>query len=155
MNQKSKVLVGLVLVATVALASLLFLPGAPGLESKEKPESVITKNSSSPSAEIGTAMPAQENTASDSSQGIIDSMTELVVSEPSQGLQLVSKSLSHPDKDVRMAAVEASKQLELPEAAEVLRKAAETAISKDEKEAMLAAAEFIGLPPYQFKTGKQ
>lgn len=63
-----------------------------------------------------------------------------------EGLPILTPYLGHEDPDIRSATIEAMKQLAVPEAAKVLRRAAKSAKNDRERIDMLQAAEFLELP---------
>ena len=55
--------------------------------------------------------------------------------------------LRSPDREIRLQAVEAFKQLDTPEAAKALQEEAQRTTDPELREEMLSAAELIALPP--------
>jgi hypothetical protein len=64
-----------------------------------------------------------------------------------EGVPVIQPYLSSPDREIRVEAIEAMKQLGVPQAAAALRAAAKRTTNPDEREVMLEAAEFAELPP--------
>ncbi len=100
------------------------------------------------------AVAIQEVTEIDpqSRDGIMLKIQDAVATYSDEGVAVVEPLLFSPDIDIRESAIEAMKQIGTPGAAESLRTAAnKSTTSPIEKKILLEAAEFIGLPPYDFK----
>lgn len=77
---------------------------------------------------------------------IQDTITEGVVTYSEEGIPVIEPYLTHPNPDVRAAAVDGMVQLGVPSAAAILRKLATKTEDSREKIKLLEAAEFIALP---------
>lgn len=88
----------------------------------------------------------------DSREAILVKIQDAMATYSDEGVVVVEPLLFSPDLEIRESAIEAMKQIATPGAAKSLRRAAnKPAISPMDKKNFLEAAEFIELPPYQFK----
>ena len=69
-----------------------------------------------------------------------------MVTYSEEGLPVLKAYLTNSDPEVRLAAIEAIKQLAVPSGAEVLQAAVKNAKTAEEAKEMLVAAEFLKLP---------
>ena len=70
-----------------------------------------------------------------------------------QCLSNILADLNSPEKEIRMAAIQAAVQFESTDAIPVLRAQAAGDNDPDEKTALLQAADYLSLPPLTFTTG--
>jgi len=162
MNQPKLIITLAVLgvVALAAIATLLFMPAAsepsaaPVEETKPAPTSAVKTeaNFDFGSAVAGTAAVTAPNASAPTPEGAsakeqtLETIQEAMTTYSAEGVPTLQPMLSNPDPEIRFAAMEAMKQLSVPEAAAALRAAANTRTDPEERKAMLDAAEFAELP---------
>jgi hypothetical protein len=158
----------------LALASLVFILSS-GVDSSVAPSATATaeakpsaaKNAKqSPNHEVlptplsgGSGRPVEPDSQvstteidPDSREAILVKIQDAMATYSDEGVVVVEPLLFSPDLEIRESAIEAMKQIGTPGAAKSLRRAAnKPAISPMDKKIFLETAEFIELPPYQFK----
>jgi CheY-like chemotaxis protein len=75
-----------------------------------------------------------------------DRLSSLAMNDDPQSLSNILADLASPEKEIRMAAIEAAKQFESTNAIPVLKAAAANAEDNEEAIAMLQAADWLALP---------
>ena len=156
----------LVLLAITVLVGMFFFPtpsetdrpvavapAAAATAAKDRATYAILENTVSASAE---AKPAQVPAAPPLPLATEESLTakgqdldrvhDAMVTYSEEGLPVLKAYLTNSDPEVRLAAIEAIKQLAVPSGAEVLQAAVKNAKTAEEAKEMLVAAEFLKLP---------
>lgn len=80
-----------------------------------------------------------------------DRLSEWAMNSDSQSLSNILNDLNSPEKEIRMAAIEAAKQFESTNAIPALKAAAANAVDSQEAIAMLQAADWLALPNANFQ----
>jgi HEAT repeat protein len=165
-KQTSIIIASLVGVGVITALAVLFIPvsSAPSAaEPKQEPakpaQTQATKNFNfGDTASGGAAAAAATSSAAASAaagaksaaspkeqtlQVIHDAMTTY----SAEGVPILQPLLANPDPEIRGEAVEAMKQLGVPEAVAALRTAAKANKNPEERQAMLEAAAWAELPP--------
>lgn len=94
----------------------------------------------------GGAVSAMAPAMSEEKQQQLLEINEAMTTYSKEGLPILTPYLSSPDAQIRAATIEAVVQLAVPEGAEVLRNAANTAKTPQERVKLLEGAEFLELP---------
>jgi hypothetical protein len=111
----------------------------------KSPDSVESK---SPSPEKNAASTLEKTT-------ILLGIQDSIATYSDEGVDQIAPLLASPDPQIRDSAIDGMKQLATPKAAAVLREAAmKSTTSAADRAAMLEAAEFIDLPPYEPKKAR-
>jgi hypothetical protein len=77
----------------------------------------------------------------------IETINDAMLTYSAEGVPVLAPLLANPDEEIRAEAIEAMKQLGVPEAAGALRYAASRTSDPEEKATLLEAAEFVETPP--------
>lgn len=80
-------------------------------------------------------------------EAILSAIEEAAISYSAEELPKIQPYLSHPDPEVRAAAIQGMITIGEPAAAPLLRAAAQLAVSTEEAKAMKEAADYVELPP--------
>jgi len=84
-------------------------------------------------------------------QDVLDAIDDAAYTFSPQALPFLAERLNDPDPDIREAAIDGIMQLSEPAGIEVLRKAARTAKTPQEKRRLLEAADWLALPDWRPK----
>ncbi len=114
-------------------------------EPRKTPYTVI---SSTPVKPVGSTITPKKRSAA--IQAEVDHLRELSWQDDPDSLSKILADLTHPEKEVREAAIEATKEFGSSNAVPALKAAAQTAEDTREKIALLEAVEFLELPQLSF-----
>lgn len=165
---KSFYLVGLTIaVAIVVLLVFLFTPSPPVAskaadvssgQGKAAPRQsnvfdqagVSTPSNKPPTRAASPSRGEQESASDDGTptgkEKSLEKIHEAMVTYSEEGLPVIKPYLSHPDSEVRVAAIDAVINLAVPAGADVLRQASKTARNSEEQIKMIQGADFLELP---------
>jgi hypothetical protein len=116
--------------------------------------SLKVTNSPSQDSAATLAGPATAQTSSPA-EIVLGKIDDAIVTYSPEGVGVIAPYLSSGDPEIRAAAIEGLKQLDEPEGAKVLRRAAGSSTNPRDKKELLEAAEFIELPPVQVEWVQQ
>jgi hypothetical protein len=158
---RPKVVFILLLPALLVLAAVIFLKR----HSSPAPETAITTVATNVAPTLASVpmfvpvpMPAPTPAAKimtpEERQAVIDAekdhLSEWQMNSDSQSLSNILADLSSPEKEIRMAAIEAAKQFDDTNAIPALKAAVDNTDDTEEKIALLKAADFLSLPDVTF-----
>lgn len=161
MTLPQKAVAGLLLGALLFGSALLVFTRVPtsegtvGRSSAASPASVnrqgtravdIPEGSANAPRVAAAPLPDGVGDAPKQSEEIFQEIEDAMTTYSEEGLPVLKPYLSHPDPEIREAAVEAIVQLAVPSGAAVLKDAARRARSTEEQIRMLEGAEFLELP---------
>ena len=154
---RPKVVLGIVLLALLASAALLLLKHSDG--NKPSVPVAVAPAAPAPSPEAANppplplpapTPPAPHVWTDDERQAEIDHLQEWSRNDDPQSLSNILADLTHSDKEVREAAIEAAKQFGSTNAIPALKAAALNSTDTDEQIELLQAANFLSLPSLTF-----
>lgn len=159
----SAALVGLAIAGALVVLFIPVTTSSPKAVSQEKAAQTSASSSgsnfdfgSAPSgdtaAKVSAAASATPSTASTNpstspKEQMLATIQDAMTTWSAEGVPVLQPMLSNPDREIREAAVEAMKQLGVPEAVVALRTAARKTSDPEERQAMLDAAAWAELPP--------
>jgi hypothetical protein len=114
----------------------------------DTPVSAPAQSAATPQRTAGPAgIYAQTQTPLTEKERIVEQIYEIASNASPGSPNSLRPMLRSPDREIRLQAVEAFKQLDTPEAAKALQEEAQRTTDPELREEMLSAAELIGLPP--------
>jgi len=126
-------------------SAALLAPSAVPAHVNRSPASA-TAQSASGQKVLGETAPQDLGTSEDAKAATLETINEAMTTYSAEGLPVLRPYLKNPDPEIRAAALEAIVQLGVPEGAQVLREAANSAKTTREQIEMLQGAEFLELP---------
>lgn len=120
---------------------------APIVNVTTSPPMLVMPPQPAPAVVKKTPTPEEQQTAIDAET---DRLSTWAMNDDPQSLSNILNDLTSPEKEIRMAAIEAAKQFESTNAIPVLNAAAANAADNEEAIAMLKAAEWLALPSADF-----
>jgi HEAT repeat protein len=163
--------VGFLIAATAAVTALL-LPAAEQPVEPERPKATASAkapprmssgfgddslSSSTPkrvsSASETSAFPAPSVAVPTGKEATMSYIQDAMTTWSAEGVPALQPLLSSPDKEIRAEAIEAMKQLSVPEAVTALRQAANQTKDPAERQRLLDAAEWAALPSFFAPSG--
>lgn len=129
---------------SAAPAAAPYLPPPP-------PPPSVTPPAFAPAPVAAPAVTPQEKQANIEAEK--DNLLSWQMSDDPQCLSNILADLNSPEKEIRLAAIQAAVQFENTNAIPVLRAQAANDNDPDEKAALLQAADYLSLPPLTFTTG--
>lgn len=169
-NKTYIIAVAIFLLALVGALAVLLLPAPQPVEEATKEKPVAARNpqpmrapsfgedfnsagTRSASASTITAVtpgsgmePAQEATMT-AKERTMETIQDAMTTWSAEGVPVLQPLLLSPDEEIRGEAIEAMKQIGVPEAVAALRAAAKQTTNPNDRRAMLEAAEWAELPP--------
>jgi hypothetical protein len=114
----------------------------------DTPVSAPAQSAATPQRTAGpTGIYAQTQAAPTEKERIVEQIYEIASTGSPSAPSSLRPMLRSPDREIRLQAVEAFKQLDSPEAVKALQEEAQRTTDPELREEMLSAAELIGLPP--------
>jgi len=158
---RPKIVLGLMLFALVVIGAVVLLkrpvekaaPVPAVIDSASVPATSVTANEVPPPAPVAALPPAPVLTPEErqaANQAEIDRLMEWSRNSDAQSLSNILLDLTNSEKDVREAAIEATKQFGSTNAIPVLKAAAINSTDTSEQIELLQAANFLSLPSLTF-----